>query len=53
MVVLASKVLIPRAEANIKRIRIYLSDEAMAAVVRSKIAKRKHRDGIPAAGATP
>ena len=39
---LFDKVLIPRAQANIKRIRIYLSDEEMAAVVRSKIAKRKH-----------
>jgi len=36
------KVLIPRAKANIKRIRIYLSDEQMQAVVRSKISKRKH-----------
>ena len=39
---LFDKVLIPRAKANIKRIRIYLSDEQMAAVVRSKISKRKH-----------
>lgn len=39
---LFDKVLIPKARANIKRIRIYLSDEEMAAVVRSKIAKRKH-----------
>ncbi len=39
---LFDKVLIPKAKANIKRIRIYLSDEEMAAVVRSKIAKRKH-----------
>jgi len=38
---LFDKVLIPRTESNIKRIRIYLSDEQMAAVVRSKIAKRK------------
>lgn len=38
---LFDKVLIPRTRANIKRIRIYLSDEEMAAVVRSKIAKRK------------
>ncbi len=39
---LFDKVLIPRTESNIKRIRIYLSDEEMAAVVRSKISKRKH-----------
>ena len=38
---LFDKVLIPRARANIKRIKIYLSDEEMSAVVRSKIAKRK------------
>jgi len=39
---LFDKVLIPRAQKNIKKIRIYLSDEEMAAVVRSKISKRKH-----------
>lgn len=39
---LFEKVLIPNAEFNIKRIRIYLSDGQMAAVVRSKISKRKH-----------
>ncbi|WP_026374900.1 V-type ATP synthase subunit D [Aestuariibacter salexigens] len=38
---LFEKVLIPKAEDNIKKIRIYLSDEQMTAVVRSKIAKRK------------
>ena len=38
---LFDKVLIPAARANIKKIRVYLNDEAMAAVVRSKIAKRK------------
>ena len=38
---LFDKVLIPKAEANIKRIRIHLSDAEMTAVVRSKIAKRK------------
>ncbi len=41
---LFDKVLIPRARDNIKRIRIYLSDEEMAAVVRSKIAKRKRQE---------
>lgn len=38
---LFEKVLIPRARANIKKIRIYLSDEQMQSVVRSKISKRK------------
>ena len=38
---LFDKVLIPRARQNIKRIQIYLSDLETAAVVRSKIAKRK------------
>lgn len=38
---LFEKVLIPQTQTNIKRIKIYLSDEQMAAVVRSKIAKRK------------
>ena len=38
---LFEKVLIPKARANIKKIRIYLNDEEMAAVVRSKISKRK------------
>ena len=37
---LFDKVLIPRTRSNIKRIKIYLSDEEMSAVVRSKIAKR-------------
>ncbi len=39
---LFEKVLIPRAEANIKRIGIALSDQERASVVRSKLAKRKH-----------
>ncbi|MEM9049261.1 MAG: V-type ATP synthase subunit D [Pseudomonadota bacterium] len=38
---LFEKVLIPRTEANIKRIRIHLNEETMSAVTRSKIAKRK------------
>ncbi len=38
---LFDKVLIPQAQQNIKRIQIYLSDLQTAAVVRSKIAKRK------------
>ena len=40
---LFDKILIPQAQANIKRIRIYLGDAERAAVVRSKIAKNKHR----------
>ena len=38
---LFDKVLIPKTKSNIKDIKIYLSDEEMAAVVRSKISKRK------------
>ena len=38
---LFEKVLIPRAKEHIRKIRIYLSDAERAAVVRSKIAKRK------------
>lgn len=38
---LFDKVLIPNAKQNIKRIRLYLSDEEMQAVVRSKLSKRK------------
>lgn len=38
---LFDKVLIPGAKANIKKIGIYLDDEEMASVVRSKISKRK------------
>lgn len=38
---LFDKVLIPRAEANIKKIRIYLSDVEREAVVRAKTAKKK------------
>jgi V/A-type H+-transporting ATPase subunit D len=39
---LFDKVLIPRAKENIKRIQIGLSEQERTAVVRSKIAKRKH-----------
>jgi len=38
---LFEKVLIPRARVNIRKIGIYLADAERAAVVRSKIAKRK------------
>jgi V/A-type H+-transporting ATPase subunit D len=40
---LFEKVLIPTAEKNILRIRIYLGDAERAAVVRSKIVKTKRR----------
>ena len=42
---LFEKVLIPRTQANIKRIRIALSDAERTAVVRSKIAKGKRLRG--------
>ncbi len=48
---LFEKVLIPRAKTNIKRIKIYLSDEQVSAVVRSKLAKRKNAEAASAAGA--
>ena len=38
---LFDKVLIPRAAANIKKIRIYLSDKEREGVVRAKTAKSK------------
>lgn len=40
---LFEKVLIPQAEENIRRIVIFLSDQERAAVVRSKISKRKRK----------
>lgn len=41
---LFEKVLIPQAVDNIRRIVIFLSDQERAAVVRSKLAKKKHAD---------
>jgi V/A-type H+/Na+-transporting ATPase subunit D len=38
---LFEKVLIPKTEANIQRIRVYLSDSERASIVRAKIAKRE------------
>jgi len=38
---LVSKILIPEALGNIRKIRIFLADNERAAVVRSKIAKKK------------
>ncbi len=42
---LFDKVLIPKAKENIKRIRIGLGEQERSAVVRSKLAKKKHEDG--------
>jgi len=51
---LFEKILIPGAQENIRRIRIFLGDAEMAAVVRSKIAKgiheRKRRNAEASAG---
>ncbi len=41
---LFEKVLIPQAVKNIRKIVIFLSDQERAAVVRSKLAKKKHAD---------
>lgn len=38
---LFEKILIPRAKENIKKIKIYLGDQQLAAVCQSKIAKKK------------
>ncbi|MEM9168941.1 MAG: V-type ATP synthase subunit D [Pseudomonadota bacterium] len=50
---LFEKVLIPRTKDNIKRIKIYLSDEQVSGVVRSKLAKNKRAalSKAPGAGA--
>lgn len=40
---LFEKVLIPRAAAQIKRVKVFLQDQELAAVSRSKVAKSKHR----------
>ncbi len=48
---LFDKVLIPRTEAEIRRIRVFLGDAEKAAVVRSKIAKRKHAAAAAGEGA--
>lgn len=45
---LFDKLLIPETEGNIAKINVYLGDAERAAVVRSKIAKRKHRTGAVA-----
>jgi V/A-type H+-transporting ATPase subunit D len=38
---LFEKVLIPKAKENIKKIKIYLGDQQLAAVCQSKMAKKK------------
>jgi V/A-type H+-transporting ATPase subunit D len=38
---LFEKVLIPRAEENIKKIRIFLGDQQLGAVAQAKVAKKK------------
>ncbi len=38
---LFEKILIPRSQENIKRIRIFLSDQQLAAVAQAKVAKKK------------
>lgn len=38
---LFEKILIPRSESNIKKIRIFLGDQQLAAVGQAKVAKRK------------
>jgi len=38
---LFEKILIPRATANIKKIRIFLNDQQLAAVAQAKVAKKK------------
>lgn len=43
---LFDKVLIPEAIENIRQIVIFLSDQERAAVVRSKLAKKKHHDRV-------
>ena len=38
---LFEKVLIPRADRNIRRIRIFLGDQQLAAVAQAKVSKKK------------
>lgn len=50
---LFDKVLIPQAQANIRRINVYLGDAERAAVAGAKIAKRKREAEAAQAGGTP
>lgn len=43
---LFEKILIPRAKATMKKIRIFLQDQELAAVGRAKVAKSKHRRDV-------
>jgi V/A-type H+-transporting ATPase subunit D len=43
---LFEKILIPTAQKNIQRIRIYLGDAERAAVITSKLAKTKQQQGV-------
>lgn len=43
---LFEKVLIPKAESNIRKIGVALADQERASVVRSKMAKKKHRSTL-------
>ncbi len=47
---LFSKVLLPETQNNIKHISLFLADQDRAAVVRSKLAKRKHQMTADASG---
>ena len=47
-----AKVKIPETEENIKKISIYMADQQVSAVVRSKISKRKIADRIDTASGT-
>ncbi|MDN3507967.1 MAG: V-type ATP synthase subunit D, partial [Simkaniaceae bacterium] len=38
---LFEKIIIPRTQANIKKIKVFLGDQQLAAVAQAKIAKRK------------
>jgi V/A-type H+-transporting ATPase subunit D len=38
---LFEKILIPRSQTNIKKIKIFLGDQQLAAVAQAKVAKRK------------
>ncbi len=47
---LFEKILIPRAQANIRKIKIFLGDQQLAAVCQAKVAKQKilEREEVPA-----
>jgi len=47
---LFSKVLLPETQRNIKHISLFLADQDRAAVVRSKLAKRKHQLAVGLTG---